>query len=76
MTEEPARPRHGDAEEEAPCLVPGCGAPSVRHLARVEASKAFPNLPEQGRRAPLCRDHYREWKKATRERRQLDRLGR
>ncbi|HYA11105.1 MAG TPA: hypothetical protein VEH10_05500 [Thermoplasmata archaeon] len=71
----PARP-HDAAEAVEPCLVPGCGAPSIRHLSRVEAAKAFDGLPEKGRRAPLCRDHYREWKKATRERRALDRLGR
>jgi len=59
-----------------PCIVPGCTAEAVRHLALREARFAFDNLPEEGRRAPLCRDHYREWKKATKERRQLDRLGR
>ena len=63
----------GEAPE--PCLVPGCGAPSLRHLSLVEARKAFPQLPEKGRRAPLCRDHYREWKKSTKARRKLDRLG-
>jgi len=75
MSPEAGRPPAADDEAE-PCLVPGCGAASVRHLARVEAAKAFPNLPEKGRRAPLCRDHYREWKKATKESRALDRLGR
>jgi hypothetical protein len=63
----------GDAEE--PCLVPGCGAPAVRRLSLTEARKGFPQLPEKGRRAPLCRDHYREWKKTTRSARKLDRLG-
>ncbi len=65
-----------DPPEVEPCIVPGCGAPSVRHLALVEAAKGFPNLPEKGRRAPLCREHYREWKKATKESRTLARLGR
>jgi hypothetical protein len=64
----------GEAPED-PCLVSGCGAPSVRHLALTEARKAFPDLPEKGRRAPLCRDHYRAWKKSTKEARKLDRLG-
>jgi hypothetical protein len=68
----PEDPASGDEE---PCLVPGCGATAVRHLALAEARKAFPQLPEKGRRAPLCRDHYREWKKATKESRKLDRLG-
>ncbi len=62
-------------EDAEPCLVPGCGAPSVRHLALAEARKAFDRLPDKGRRAPLCRDHYRAWKKATKEARKLDRLA-
>ncbi|MGA8302864.1 MAG: hypothetical protein WA691_07215 [Thermoplasmata archaeon] len=69
------RPARAGEEAEEPCIVPGCGAPSLRHLALTEARKAFPQLPEKGRRAPLCRDHYREWKKATKEARKLDRLG-
>jgi hypothetical protein len=63
-------------DEIEPCLVPGCGAPSARRLTLAEARRAFPELPEKGRRAPLCREHYRAWKKATKERRALDRLGR
>jgi len=67
----------GEADEGADaCLVPGCGQPAARHLALSEARLAFEDLPEGGRRAPLCRVHYRVWKKATKERRTLDRLGR
>jgi len=62
-------------EEADACLVPGCGAPAERHLALAEARKVFTNLPEKGRRAPLCRDHYREWKKTTKAARKLDRLA-
>ena len=43
MSPEPAHPAR-DAEEEEPCIVPGCGAPSVRHLALPEARKAFDRL--------------------------------
>ena len=75
MSPEPPRRAAAAPEEEEPCIVPGCGAMSVRHLALAEARKAFDRLPDQGRRAPLCRDHYREWKKATKEARKLDRLG-
>ncbi|HYA54128.1 MAG TPA: hypothetical protein VEG42_00815, partial [Thermoplasmata archaeon] len=63
------------SESEESCLVPGCGAPAVRHLSLTEARKAFSSLPERGRRAPLCRDHYREWKKATKKARQLERAA-
>jgi len=58
------------------CSVPACPGEVVRHLSLAEARLAFPDLPEGGRRAPLCREHYRAWKKATKERRLLDRLAR
>jgi hypothetical protein len=61
-------------EEVALCSVPGCGAESARSLARTEVRKIFTSVGEKGRRAPLCRDHYREWKKATKKARQLDRV--
>ena len=71
---EAPRPRHGEEPPE-PCVVPGCGLDSIRHLALAEARKGFPQLPEKGHRAPLCRAHYREWKKTTKEARKLDRLA-
>ena len=66
------------AEGERPdsCIVPGCTGQVVRRLSLAEAKRAFDNLPDKGRRAPLCREHYRTWKKATKESRALDRLGR
>ncbi|MGP8077521.1 MAG: hypothetical protein ACLQD8_01515 [Thermoplasmata archaeon] len=70
----PERPGGATPEEPEPCIVKNCGAPSVRHLALAEARRGFPDLPEKGRRAPLCRDHYREWKKTTKAARKLDRL--
>ena len=73
MSPDEARPSPTDEEE--PCLVPGCGAPSTRRLSLTEARKAFADLPDKGRRAPLCRDHYREWKKATKKARALERAG-
>ena len=63
-----------DGSEVAPCVVPGCGAAGARSIARTEIRKVFPDVEEQGRRGPLCREHYRAWKKATRDARKLDRL--
>ena len=62
------------AEGEEPCIVRGCGAPSARRLSLTEARKAFADLPDKGRRAPLCREHYRAWKKTTKQQRALDRI--
>ena len=69
----PAEPDGPEAER---CIVPECGEPAVRHLAFAEARKAFPQLGDEGRRAPLCKAHYKQWKKATKDARTLDRLGR
>jgi hypothetical protein len=73
----PSGPRSNPhaSSAEPPCSVPGCGAESVRSLAVAEARKAFASIPD-GRRAHLCREHYRGWKKATKKDRELQRLGR
>jgi hypothetical protein len=68
-------PEPPEEEGPEPCAVRGCGAASVRHLSLTEAKKGLSDLPEGGRRAPLCRAHYKQWKKATKESRQLQRLG-
>ena len=62
------------AAEADVCAVPQCGEAALRHLSLAEARRAFPQLSEKGHRAPLCKTHYKEWKKATKESRKLDRL--
>jgi len=68
-------PRDRRAPETERCAVSGCTEEAVRHLALAEARRGLSSLPESGRRAPLCRAHYKEWKKATKESRSLDRLN-
>ncbi|MCI4331224.1 MAG: hypothetical protein L3K19_05185 [Thermoplasmata archaeon] len=76
MTPE-APARKAPEEEDVPelCAIPNCGGEAIRHLTLTEARRAFPQLSEKGRRAPLCREHYKEWKKSTKEARKLDRLA-
>jgi putative heme degradation protein len=69
------RPETSAEGSEATCVIARCGGLAVRSLPRSEVRKVFPTLSEAGRRAPLCRDHYKEWKKATKEARKLDRLA-
>ncbi|MCI4349645.1 MAG: hypothetical protein L3J93_05465 [Thermoplasmata archaeon] len=57
------------------CARPGCAEAIVRHLSLPEARKAFPDLADGLRSVALCRLHYKEWKKRTKESRKLDRLG-
>jgi len=54
------------------CSVEGCGREAVRSLsaAKVEAA----GLKIKGaRRAYLCREHYKEYKKATKKEKTLER---
>ncbi len=67
------RPESPEATRET-CAVSGCDGEVARNLSLAEARKVFGSLPEKGRRAPLCRAHYKEWKKRTKESRKLDRL--
>ncbi len=68
-------PAEPSDEAVRPCAIPGCGGAPLRSLSRSEVRKVFPKLSEEGRRAPLCKDHYKQWKKATKEARALDRLA-
>jgi hypothetical protein len=74
MSGEPEPAGRGPAAES--CSLPDCPGEVVRHLALAEARRAFEQLPEKGRSAPLCKAHYKEWKKATKKDRTLERLGR
>ncbi|MCI4368785.1 MAG: hypothetical protein L3K09_04400 [Thermoplasmata archaeon] len=73
MSAPPPRRHSAEPETVEPCLVAGCGQPSVRHLALAAARQVFKELPEKGHRAPLCKEHYKAWKKATKQARVLDR---
>lgn len=57
------------------CSVVGCGKEAARSLSGRRVAKALPELElAEGRRAQLCRDHYKEFKKATKGDRTIDRL--
>jgi hypothetical protein len=59
------------------CSVAGCGKAAERHFARgkVEAALDKERIRATVGSAGLCRDHYRAFKKATKEERELDRQG-
>ena len=69
-----------DAPELAPkdeCAVLGCGEPAVRHFARgkIEAALSDEKIRASRGSVGLCHKHYREFKKATKEDRKLDRAS-
>jgi hypothetical protein len=54
------------------CTVKGCSNPAVRSLAAAKVSAAGLKI-EKGRRAYLCKEHYREYKKKTKKEKRLER---
>ncbi len=59
------------------CNVSGCDNESTRSMSRkkVESSTEL-TLAGDGKRIGLCKEHYRKYKKATKEDRKLESLGR
>jgi len=59
------------------CAVDGCGNPAARSLSANRVKQALPELKlgTTGRRAHLCRQHYREFRKKTKEDRELERAS-
>ena len=55
------------------CEVEGCGNKAQRSLSRSELGSSGLKVGGDGRRVYLCHDHYKEWKKATRQSRTLER---
>ncbi len=57
------------------CGVQGCGKEARRSLSTRKVKEALPDLKLIGepRRIHLCKDHYRQFRKKTKEERDLDR---
>jgi len=73
MAERP-RPR----EEPERCSVSGCKEMAERSVSTKKHQAALPGVTFSGdtsRRVGVCRAHYRDFRKATKEERELDRLG-
>ncbi|MEM0135830.1 MAG: hypothetical protein QXU18_11520 [Thermoplasmatales archaeon] len=56
------------------CDVAGCSNPKVRTIGRKSVEKIF-TLKSNGTKAHLCREHYKQYKKATKKDREIDRLN-
>ncbi len=67
-------PREEKAES---CGVSGCGKPAERSISKQAAEDAGLKLAdENARRAHLCKDHYKQYKKASKTDRKLEYMGR
>ena len=65
----------GDGEET--CEIKGCNSPKHRSVSAKAVAKAGLDVSNKTRgKVHLCREHYKEYKKATKKDRELERLGR
>ena len=63
----------GKVDKGVGCDVTGCKNLAERSLSRAEAGNSGLSLGGDGRRAYLCREHYKAWKKATKKGRTMER---
>ncbi len=59
------------------CDVKDCKKPVKRSLSRKKVSKALPEISfkNKSKKAHLCKEHYKEYKKKTKKERELERLA-
>jgi hypothetical protein len=56
------------------CSVAGCSEESIKTVGKDKVIKIF-NLKEGEKRAHLCKEHYKQYKKKTKKEREIDRIG-
>ncbi len=76
---------HNREKEEKKCEISGCKKPAVRSLSTKKAmDSGVLNIDSDGKerrhresrgRTHVCKDHYRDFKKATKKKREIERLG-
>ena len=59
------------------CGVQGCGKEARRSLSTKKVKEALPalKLGAESRRVHLCKDHYRQFRKATKQEREVERAA-
>jgi len=55
------------------CTVDGCENDAVRSLNTKKVQDAGLRLNSTGKKSGICKEHYKEWKKATKDDRSLER---
>lgn len=65
-----------DSSEDAVCDVAGCDEEAERSIAAKKVIDAGLSLKDKNlKKAQLCKNHYRDFKKATKKDRELDKLN-
>lgn len=57
----------------AKCNVDGCDMDGARSLNTMRVQNAGLRVSSAGKKAVLCKEHYKEWKKESKEDRDLER---
>lgn len=57
----------------AKCDVEGCENDGIRSLNTVKVENAGLRVNSGGKKSVLCKDHYKTWKKESKEERDLER---
>ena len=63
----------GVVNKGAKCNVDGCDQDGVRSLNTKKVEDAGLRLNSSGKKSVLCKQHYKEWKKETKDERELER---
>jgi hypothetical protein len=56
-----------------PCSVEGCSSEAIRSLSPKRLSGTSLRLKTGSRKAALCKEHYKQFKKETKEQRKIER---
>ncbi len=63
----------GQIAKGAKCNVSGCENDGVRSINTSKVEEAGLSISTSGKKTVLCKDHYKEWKKETKDDRDLER---
>jgi len=63
----------GIVSKGAKCNVEGCGQDGARSLNTTKVERAGLRVTSVGKKSVLCKEHYKEWKKESKEDRELER---
>ena len=63
----------GIVSKGAKCDVDGCNNDGTRSLNSSRVESAGLRLKSSGKKAVLCKEHYKEWKKETKDDREVER---
>ena len=63
----------GIVSKGAKCNVEGCGQDGARSLNTTKVENAGLRVNSTGKKSVLCKEHYKEWKKESKDDRDLER---